>query len=357
MALKGPNLSTRSSLESTGTLELRNCDRSIAIQLNSFVFEDGTSGFDITPSESLYMHLQGFNIYSDFELSSILTENITEQEAVARISTGLASAIHHQCIKCPMLTNPFVDLCLSMIGNDVINSHATLWCWKEGNDRQVLIEFPIITPQTDAPSSSSSNTSLDYFVDLFGQDLPHICIVLKVEKENFEVTIRNSRKFSSLEKLFELPPITRDTLLSDYLNNIRWQFQQNLLNRKEYVEELGKIACCPEFNAIDFSFASLLIRLKYNKLFTMFLVNIKILPKFPRVPPVITIYDLQSSSIILVEQNQLQWWTVSGSSGDNFSGNNVGKESDMKQLATKTVIFICDLMNERAFPDKKKDHP
>ena len=156
MAKECLNLSTRSSLESTGTLELRNCDRSVAIQLNSFVFEDGTSGFDITPSESLYKHLQGFNIYSDFDLSSVLSENITEQEAVTRISNGLAAAIHHQCMKCPMLTNPFVDLCLSMIGTEIIHNHGTLWCWKDENGRQVLIELPIITPQVDVPSSSSS---------------------------------------------------------------------------------------------------------------------------------------------------------------------------------------------------------
>ena len=79
----------------------------------------------------------------------------------------------------------------------------------------------------------------------------------------------------------------------------------------------------------------------------MFLVNIKILAKFPKETPVITIYDLQSSSIILVEQCQLQWWN-----NDNSDGS---EDDDMKRLAAKTVVFICDLMNERAFPDKHKD--
>ena len=343
------NISTRSSLESTGTLELRNCNHSVAIQLNSFIFEDGTSGFDITPSESFLTNLEGFDLYSNFELFNILSANITEQEAVACISIELAGAINQQCMKSSTLANPFVELCLSMIGSDVINNHANLWCWKEANEKLVLIELPIIAPEGEGQSSSSSSASMDYFLDVLGQDMPRICIVLNVEKENFEISFQNSSKLNNLEKFIDLPATTRETLLGDHLDNIRRQFQQKLLYRKEYVEELGKIACCPEFNAIDFSFVSLLIRLKYKKLFTMFLVNMKILPKFPMVPPVMTIYDLQSSSIILVEQSQLHWW----SDDSNYSNHGSNREYDIKRLATKTVVFICDLMNERAFPDRQ----
>ena len=90
-----------------------------------------------------------------------------------QLTNALAKEIHNHCMKCSILTIPYVELCLSMIGTNAMDNHATLWCWKEGHETQVLLELPILPFPTETPSSSassassltSSSASFDYFYD------------------------------------------------------------------------------------------------------------------------------------------------------------------------------------------------
>jgi len=181
----------------------------------------------------------------------------------------------------------------------------------------------------------SESNGIFYLIDALGDNQPKFAITLDCLNKSFSLNIQ-SNTHKNLLKIIDIPKFNSDTLLVDALALVREQFINAWSKKKLYIEELTRIACVTEFNPVDFSFASLLIRLKYNKLFTLFLVNIRIAAVFPKHSPVLTIYDLQSSSIIMVESSEFAW----------------NSSDAIEVLARKTVLFICNLMNSRAFPDR-----
>ena len=334
--------SGRSCQECTEILRLTCCGRSVECQLNVWKNGDNyTWDYDLTPLPSFAALYGYFNFYTDFDLCKVDLMGISEdcdgkdrvKLIVDRISSNLNLAIYSKCMKCGIWANPYVDLCWSMIGDEKTKDQALVWCWMESESQLILIEIPLFVE-----SASFSN---QYFLDTFEHDKPLLQIVIDIEAERFEVSLKptDAHKFSTLASLIKLPPVSADTLLGDYLEKVRMGFIQSLLDRKVFVEELSKISCISEFNPVDFSFVSILVRLRCNKLFTLFLVYIRIQSsKFPKFPPVVTIHDLVSSNIILVENGDLE---------------TVWKESDsMRIRVTKMFILICDLMNARAFPSQ-----
>lgn len=289
-----------------------------------------TTYLDLTPVMSSFSSLKSFDPYVDLDI-----ETLTSEEGGAYDFESIAIDIMNKITEKNMKNHlrncdSFVRKNLEMIGSDDLKA-GHLWYWQEGGKLDLtLVEVPILNP------TANSSADMQYLFDMLADDRPYFSIILNSATKRFEVSFKTSSTFSSLAKFVDFPKPTADMLLSKYLADLRKQFIETWRFRKEYIEELCRLCCVTEFQPIDFSFASILIRLKYNKLFTLFMVKIRISGSFPKYPPVLTIYDLQSSSILLLESADFIW----------------NPSDSINTLASKTILFICNVMNERAFAVK-----
>jgi len=302
------------------------CNKSVECVLTRWK-EDGNNVIDLIPILNTFENLEEFNPYVDLNLESI---NLNSDFDVNKIVKNINQLITKKYSNKAPAYSSYVELSFEMIGQENLEN-SIIWEWHEGSKHYLLIEFPICSKK-----NLNNSNDIEYFLDILPHNQPNFCITFEKHKESFELGI-NPGMYKNLTKYLEIPKITHEKLLGDVLDKVRLQFLSNWTKKKIFIEQLCEICCVTEFNAIDFSFASILIRLKFKKLFTLFLVNIRIVNKFPSNPPVITIYDLQSSSIILVDSSELVW---------NHEADSV------PLLARKTIIFICNLMNRRAFPEK-----
>jgi len=322
-------------------LKLELCRRTIAFNMKIFHSEDTKVAFDMTPLMESMIPLQNFDPYLDLDIENILSacNEKTETEGKSNasinlfdtVTTYILSSITKMYVKNPRKHfDPWIEVNLEMIGVALNEGH--LWRWTEGSSDLTLIEVPMLLQlHTD-----ESFADLQYLFDAIGDDQPFFSIVLNSTSKRFEVSLKTSTKLSPLAKAIEFPKPKVDTLLLSYLTMMRTQFVQAWRSRKQYIEELRRLCCVTEFQPLDFSFASLLIRLKYNKVCTIFLATVRISGPFPKNPPTLTIYDLLSSSILLFESADFSW-----DPNDNIN-----------TLAANTVLFICKMMNERIFSIK-----
>ena len=320
--------------ESVFHVKLEVCRRSVELLVNVIdSYMDDKHGLqieiDLSPVSSSFAFLEDFDIYCDLEIDQLVSRGSSDiRNRMKSILTSISSKYIRDRQK---YFDTYIDMSLEMLDlSKIPKEDVTLWCWNERSIKLVLIEIPFIT------NADSTTPELQYLVSVVRDDMPTLCIVLNSAAEKFEVFLRSSKQGASISKLIEFPKITIDFLLGNYISDLRSQFSVTWRFRKSYIEELSRLCCVTEFQPTDFSFVSLLIRLKHNKLFTLFVSTIRISGPFPKFPPVLTVYDLQSSSIVLVEQSEFPW----------------DSKDSAKCLACKTLLFICNMMKEKTFSVK-----
>jgi hypothetical protein len=129
---------------------------------------------------------------------------------------------------------------------------------------QISLEFPLLDP-----SRSSFPHETDYLTDMTA-DRP-ITMILQVSNITSEdlCSIEPSILFPpalSSSNAFELPRWTRDTMLFDYVSTVESLVMQPWIIRKSFIQELQRISAVAEFDAIDFSSATIILRLTRNKM-------------------------------------------------------------------------------------------
>jgi hypothetical protein len=66
--------------------------------------------------------------------------------------------------------------------------------------------------------------------------------------------------------------------------------------RRRFVTELQRISSVAEFDPVDFSYASVSLRLTRDKVFILAMVDLRLPPLFPAAPALLLIHDLLSGA-------------------------------------------------------------
>jgi hypothetical protein len=91
--------------------------------------------------------------------------------------------------------------------------------------------------------------------------------------------------------------------------------------RKQFIEECSRIAAVLEFDALDFSYVIAAVRLRRGQLCTVCTVDFRLTAGFPAAMPLISVYDLQTSTSTVLDANN-----VSGTRDSNCCAEKLAEE-------------------------------
>jgi Brain and reproductive organ-expressed protein (BRE) len=129
-----------------------------------------------------------------------------------------------------------------------------------------------------------------------------------------------------------------DANIFELLSQIETALLANWRKRKAFVQELVKLSASLEYDAIDFSYISIAVRLKRNKLITLCSIEFRLGADFPQELPKIAFVDLMNSQSHVVIVDTSSWdpslWTTADGAG-----------AMSKLLLSKTI----DIIEQQAF--------
>eukprot|EP01041_Mallomonas_annulata_P011761 gene11761-24661_t len=134
-------------------------------------------------------------------------------------------------------------------------------------------------------------------------------------------------------KFIEIPKWTSDTIILDYLLEIESRLAGSWTARRLFLEELQRIAAVVEFDPIDFSFVSIAIRLKLNKVFAVCTVEMRLSHTFPSTAPLLAIFDLQTAFSSVIESTAMKYSSSWGA----------------ERAARELFLLSCDIVHTQAF--------
>lgn len=143
---------------------------------------------------------------------------------------------------------------------------------------------------------------------------------------NFDDTIYNIYMFIYF--------LTGDTIF-EFLLNVEAAISFRWLHRKRFIEELHKLASVVEYDAVDFSFIAIAVRIQKGKLITVCSVEFKLTPSFPTVLPLIAIHDLQNTFSFPLESSSISHdlsWSI-------------------ERLTKEVFLAAYSTINQQAFED------
>ena len=182
---------------------------------------------------------------------------------------------------------------------------------------KLLVEFPLLN------KSRLSIPQLEYLLDVTESDPIMLGISFTFSASNDSTTTDISINFPRTmpcSKAMDIPRWNPDTMLFDYLPMLENRIFAGWFSRHSFVQELQRIAAVIEFDPIDFSFVSFVLRLKQNNLFTVCAVEIR-LNSFPSLAPLLALYDMQTTFTTPIKLSSVKYnntWSPERSAREMF---------------------------------------
>lgn len=204
-----------------------------------------------------------------------------------------------------MLDNPVTNN-----DNNNNNNNISIFC--------LTVEFPLLfsTFQDMKGEDMIDSANINYFKDITlssstilltftirfsnSNTLNSICTVDNnvISKTKTKTNNKNSSEYSKLESNKNINEnILEDIVQLDALiSTIETRTYRNWLQRKKFIHEMQNISAVIEYDALDFSFITIAVRLKHLKMITLCSVDYRLSPNFPMTVPsiLISLHDLQN---------------------------------------------------------------
>mmetsp|Transcript_5506 Transcript_5506/g.5684 ORF Transcript_5506/g.5684 Transcript_5506/m.5684 type:complete len:347 (+) Transcript_5506:213-1253(+) len=222
---------------------------------------------------------------------------------------------------------------------NTMNNIIVLPCYEEKENTRhlsrVSLQFPLLH------KSRLSSPELEYLIDVTENHPIQIIIHFLLTPQDFNsFTTECTLIFPStmiLSKTIHtsdnLPKWTSDMLISDYLLAVESKLTYSWSSRRGFMEELRRIAAVVEFDPVDFSFISIVLRQKLGKRYVVCTVEIRFSSSFPNTAPYLTIYDLQTTYSTPIDSNTVKYsshWST-------------------QRAAREIFLQSCELVHKQAF--------
>lgn len=172
---------------------------------------------------------------------------------------------------------------------------------------KILCEFPLLS------DAGYQNSNLDYLYDVTENNPIIISLELCNIRNSLNVTYKVIfPKIMPCSKNLEFPKTLNgnssfdDTELIDLIPSIESKIINPWNDRKLFLEELQKLTSVLEFDAVDFSFVLIALRMKHNNMYTICTIEFRLSHLFPSQMPLVSLHDLQNSFSSPIETSSIK---------------------------------------------------
>lgn len=212
-------------------------------------------------------------------------------------------------------------------------SNVTMILWIEGGVTTIICDFPLLSDR------DSLNPSAVYLYDTTKDDPIYISLLLKVERAesslDYKVVFPRSMPCSrNLEFQNNFMGISSENIsIIDIIPYVESKVLASIASRKSFLEELHRFTAVLEYDAIDFSFILIALRMKYNNMYTICTVEIRLTHSFPLSIPLLSLHDLQNSFSAPVDTSSLK----------------LNKSWGPEKLARELLLLTSSVISQQAF--------
>ena len=213
-----------------------------------------------------------------------------------------------------------------------INQDASMILIIDENPK-ILCEFPLL------PNTGYKKPDLEYLYDVTEADPIMINIELVMMKGslivNYKVTFP---KLMTCSKNIDFPTnyganTTDENSVIDLVPFIETRILSPWNNRKMFLEELKNLTAVLEYDAIDFSFVLIALRMKHDNMYTICTVEFKLSSSFPSVMPLTCLHDLQNPFSTPIDTSSIKY----------------SKSSTPARLARELLMLSSTVISQQAF--------
>jgi hypothetical protein len=122
-----------------------------------------------------------------------------------------------------------------------------------------------------------------------------------------EVLLQFPEQMVLSSKLVRPVPISDQETIFDVVPVLEENLAASWANRSIFIETLASIGAVVEYDAVDCSFVSLLVRARAGKRFDLCTVDIRLQHTFPATKPLITVYSLSDGHAKMIEDSELPY--------------------------------------------------
>jgi hypothetical protein len=250
--------------------------------------------FDFKPNED-----------GDYDISAvaelIVSEFLLQQENNVRLmSNNNSSNINND-------TNNKLEFALEMLQ---IKESISMIIWTD-EKQLILCEFPLLS------NRSNTSPSLEYLLSVTERQPIMISLILDIGNNDCKIDYKVSFPPSMVcSKNIDFHKnngnINDDNYLLELFPNIEERLSINWLKRKAFLEELQRLIAVLEYDAVDFSFIMIALRMKHDKMYTLCTVEFRLSHLFPMQLPLMKLHDLQNSFDSNIDTSSIKvktFWT------------------------------------------------
>jgi hypothetical protein len=173
-----------------------------------------------------------------------------------------------------------------------VKESISMIVWTE-EKQLVLCEFPLLS------NRSYTSPSLEYLLSVTKSQPIMISLILDIGnndcKIDYKVLFPPSMVCSKNIDFHKNNNSNDDNYLLELFPNIEERLSINWLKRKAFLEELQRLIAVLEYDAVDFSFIMIALRMKHDKMYTLCTVEFRLSHLFPMQLPLMKLHDLQNS--------------------------------------------------------------
>lgn len=198
---------------------------------------------------------------------------------------------------------------------------------------KIICEFPLFS------ANENQNPSYMYLYDTTIGDPIMISLVLTITGNNSALDYKVLfPKNMPCSRNIEFPSrfngvSNNDMSLIDFLPHVESKILTGLTCRKSFLEELLRLTAVLEYDAIDFSFVLIAIRMKHNSMHTICAVEFRLTHSFPSTLPLLSLHDLQNAFSAPIDTSSIK---------SNKSWN-------PERFARELLLLSCSVISHQAF--------
>ena len=212
-------------------------------------------------------------------------------------------------------------------------SNVTKILWVENDVKTIICDFPLLSGR------DSLNPAAAYLYDTTKDDPIYISLLLKVERADapldYKVVFPRSMPCSrnlDFQNSFHGMSL-EDISIIDILPYVENKVLTSIASRKSFLEEMQRFTAVLEYDAIDFAFILIALRMKYNNMYTICTVEIRLTHSFPLSIPLLSLHDLQNSFSAPVDTSSIK----------------LNKSYTPEKLARELLLLTSSVISQQAF--------
>ena len=198
---------------------------------------------------------------------------------------------------------------------------------------KISCEFPLLS------NIGYQKPDVEYLFDVTEADPIMINVELSLVKNSLVVIYKVIfPKLMLCSKNIEFPKKCNDNSsnendIIDLIPFIESKILSSWNNRKIFLEELKKLTAVLEYDAVDFSFVIIALRMKYNNMYTICTVEFKLSCLFPSILPLTCLHDLQNAFSTPIDTSSIK----------------TTKSVTPDRIARELILLTSSVISQQAF--------